>query len=168
MQYPIPKSNLAKLIFSLCLGSFLVCGTSVTVNAHRVNLFAWVEGDRVYVESKFSGAKRVNAAKIIVTDSKGTELLSGTTNENGKFSFRIPQKSDLKIVLLAGTGHRAEWTIAASEIAASASGKKPAPEKNGTISKLLIGMGCIFALTAIIAYIRNRLKKNIEYENTKN
>ena len=75
-----------------------------TANAHGVYVFAWVEGDTVYVESKFSGGKKVNSGKIIVTDSQGAELLNGTTNDQGEFSFKIPKKTELKIVLLAGVG----------------------------------------------------------------
>ena len=128
-------------------------------NAHRVNLFAWVEGDTIFVESKFSGGKRVNAGKIIVTDPEGTELLTGTTNVNGEFYFKIPKKTDLKITVLAGTGHRAEWTIATSEIKMPASGKKPVPENSTTFKGIIIGIGCTFGLTGIVAYIRKR-KKN--------
>ena len=159
MKPQILTLNLAKRIcISFWVVGLLWFGTA-SVDAHRVNLFAWVEGDRVYVESKFSGGKRVNAGTITVLDAAGTELLSGITDENGTFSFKVPKKTDLKIVLEASTGHRAEWTVAASEIAASASGKKPAPEKNATIKKLLIGMGCIFGLTAIVVFIRKRQKK---------
>lgn len=84
--------------------------------AHRVNVFAWVEDDTVFVESKFAGGRKVTGGKIIVTDSKGTELLTGKTDDQGEFSFTIPQKTELKIILEAGLGHRAEWTIQASEI----------------------------------------------------
>jgi nickel transport protein len=100
--------------------------------AHRVNVFAWVEGDTVYVESKFAGGKRVTGGKIVVMDSQGSELLSGRTDSQGKFSFKIPKRTDMKIVLIAGQGHQAEWTISASEVAeapintASATGAKKA------------------------------------------
>ena len=43
-----------------------------------------------------------------------TELLYDTllkTNEKGEFSFKLPKKAELKIVLLAGTGHRGEWNL---------------------------------------------------------
>jgi nickel transport protein len=127
--------------------------------AHRVNLFAWVEGDTVYVESKFSGGKKVKAGKIIVTDSQGTELLTGATDENGEFSFKVPKKTDLKIVLIAGAGHRAEWTIPASEITIPIYGKKPVPDEGTTFKGIIIGIGCIFGLTAVVAYIRKRKKQ---------
>jgi len=161
MKHHIPESYLAKPIFYLFLVVCLLCFPIESVDAHRVNLFAWVEGDTVYVESKFSSSRRVNKGKITVTDSQGTELLTGATNEKGEFSFRVPKKTELKIVLLAGTGHRAEWTIPAGEIKMSASGKKPLPEKNTTFKGIIIGIGCIFGLTGIVAYIRKRKKNKL-------
>jgi nickel transport protein len=98
----------------------LVCilyGGVDSASAHRVNVFAWVEGDTIYVESKFAGGKKVKAAKIRVMDPRGVELLSGRTNDQGEFSFKVPKPTDLKIVLVAGQGHQAEWTVRAAEIA---------------------------------------------------
>jgi len=157
----IVKSNLAKPVFYLFL---VVCFLFVRIesgDAHRINLFAWVERDTVHVESKFSGGKKVKAGKIIVIDPQGTELLTGTADENGEFSFKVPEKTDLKIILIAGTGHRAEWTIAASEIQVPASGKKPVPEEGTNFKGIIIGIGCIFGLTGIVAYIRKRKKNKL-------
>jgi nickel transport protein len=89
---------------------------SAPAPAHKVTIFAWVEGDRVFTESKFSGGRKATRAKVAVFDQEGTQLLEGTTDEKGGFSFRIPKLTDLRIVLNAGTGHRAEWTITESEI----------------------------------------------------
>lgn len=79
--------------------------------AHKVTVFAWVEGDRVLTESKFAGGKRVVNTPIIVFDAMGTKILEGKTDDNGAFSFKFPEKTTMKIVLQAGMGHRAEWTI---------------------------------------------------------
>ena len=159
MKHHIPESYLAKPIFTLFLVVCLLWFRIEPADAHLVNLFAWVEGDTVYVQSKFSGGRHVNKGKISVRDSRGTELLSGATDEKGEFSFKVPEKTDLKIILIAGTGHRAEWTITASEIQVSASGKKPVPEEGTTLQGIIIGIGCIFGLTGIVAYIRKRKKK---------
>ena len=100
--------------------------------AHRVNVFAWVDGETVYVESKFPGGKPVTAGKIVVTDSRGVELLTGETNEQGEFSFKVPKRDDLTITLIAGMGHQASWKVAASEIegvAGSDSAPAQAPQK---------------------------------------
>jgi nickel transport protein len=116
MKHNLLKSVLLKKNLFLFLVVSLLCFRIQPADAHGVSVFAWVEDDTVHVESKFSGGKKVNAGKIIVTDSQGAELLSGTTNDQGEFSFRIPRRTGLKIVLLAGAGHRAEWTIPVDEI----------------------------------------------------
>lgn len=110
---------LATCLFTLCL---LWPGLAM---AHRVNIFAWVEGDTVHTESKFSGGKRVNGGEVLVYDLKGNELLSGKTNAQGEFSFKIPKKTAMKIVLLAGMGHRGDWTVPLSEIDPQKSGSEP-------------------------------------------
>lgn len=85
--------------------------------AHKVMVFAWVEGETVHTESKFSGGKPVKEGEILVYDLDGNALLSGKTNEQGEFSFEIPKKTGMKIVIQAGMGHRGEWLLPADEIA---------------------------------------------------
>jgi len=84
--------------------------------AHKVMIFAYLEGDTVYTESKFSGGKKVTGGKIIVRDLKGNQLLEGKTDNNGEFFFKLPEKTALKIILKAGMGHTASWIIPLNEI----------------------------------------------------
>ena len=84
--------------------------------AHNVTVFAWVDGDTVYVESKFSGGRRSKNAPIEVYDGSGNLLLKGQTDDQGKFFFQVPQKTEMKIVLQAGMGHRAEWVVTAEDL----------------------------------------------------
>ncbi len=100
------------LMLLVCL--FLVGEGSA--NAHKVMIFAWVDGDTVHTESKFSGGKRVKGGDVIVYDLEGSQLLKGKTNTKGEFSFKVTKKTGMKIVLMAGTGHRGEWTIPPDEI----------------------------------------------------
>jgi len=102
------------IVIAIFLGTLV--SMSATALAHKVNIFAWVEGDRVFTESKFSGGKKAKGAQVLVFDKEGQQLLEGKTDSKGSFSFRIPKLTDLRIVLNAGTGHRAEWTITESEI----------------------------------------------------
>jgi len=89
----------------------------VSVFAHKVNVFAYVDGDKIYSESYFNDGKKCVDSKIEVFDNQGNKLLEGITDENGEFSFKTPQKEgDLKIVLTASMGHRAEYTISADEL----------------------------------------------------
>ena len=96
-----------------------LCILSMTVDtasAHRVNVFAWVDGDTIHVESKFSGGKKVKAGKIMVMDPQGVELLAGLTNDKGEYSFKVPKQSDLRITISTGQGHQGEWIVRATEL----------------------------------------------------
>jgi len=93
---------------------------NISVFAHKVNIFAYVEGDKVYTESYFNDGKKCIDSKIEVFDNQGNKLLEGLTDEEGMFSFEIPSKDvidgDLKVVLTASMGHRAEYIIPANEL----------------------------------------------------
>lgn len=111
---------------------FSLTGISAA-HAHKVAIFAWVEGDTVHTESKFSGGKMVKGGKVEVFDEAGTLLLEGRTNDNGEFSFKIPKSTDLNIVLSAGMGHKNSWKLSADELgtvrAAATDALAAAPEK---------------------------------------
>lgn len=121
------------LVFLILLvPSFLVVGSA---SAHKVMIFAWVEGDTVHTESKFSGGKKVKNGDVIVYDLQGNRLLEGKTSGHGEFSFKIPKKTALKIVLLAGMGHRGEWTVPLEEIQGIASETSETTTNHSTITK---------------------------------
>jgi len=114
-------------------GRWLVCFFSVAlwclfcnapVSAHKVTIFAWVEGNTVHTQSKFSGGKVAKNSTVVVYDKDGAQLLEGKTDETGAFSFKVPQKAELKVVLKASMGHLAEWIISAEEITAVNSGSE--------------------------------------------
>jgi nickel transport protein len=90
--------------------------SAIPAQAHKVSVFAWAEGDTIHTESKFSGGKYVMGGKIEVYDPQDKLLLEGRTDDHGAFSFPIPQKSDLKIVMIAGTGHTNHWIVHAEEL----------------------------------------------------
>ena len=87
--------------------------------AHRVTVFAWVEGDMVHTESKFSGGRTVKEGRITVLDPEGDRLLEGRTDANGAFSFRAPVDTGMRILLQAGMGHQAEWMLTEEEVKGS-------------------------------------------------
>jgi nickel transport protein len=93
-------------------------------------IFAWVEGDTVFTESKFSGGKKAMNAQVLVFDKGGKQLLEGKTDKKGEFSFKVPKLTDLRLVLNAAMGHKAEWTIPESELRESCGdlGSKKADE----------------------------------------
>jgi nickel transport protein len=101
--------------------------------AHKVTIFAWVEGDTVYTQSKFSGGRKAQNSTVVVYDKEGKQLLEGRTDQNGEFAFKIPKITELKVALKASMGHLAEWTIPVEELTgAEASNDPPAKIKSTT------------------------------------
>ena len=108
------RSPIFCFLFLMVMG--LVVGFPELAFAHRVTVFAWVEGDTVYTESKFSGGKRVVDGTIKVYDGADTVLVEGRTDDQGEFSFKIPGKPPLTIELNAGMGHMAKWTLTSEDL----------------------------------------------------
>ncbi|MBM4289439.1 MAG: hypothetical protein FJ135_15065 [Deltaproteobacteria bacterium] len=124
----------------LCLGILLTASPAL---AHRMLVYAFTEGDSVHVESKFVGGGPVQAGEVQVQErSSGKVLVTGTTSDQGKFSFPIPPevkagRLDLLIVVSASMGHQGEWLLkaesylpaqtAAAEAAPAAPESTPAP-----------------------------------------
>ena len=114
-----PDPNLARnrcSVVWLFLATLWLVFCSQPTWAHKVMIFAWVEGDTVHTQSKFSGGKRAKNSTVVVYDNEGNQLLEGKTDGKGEFSFKVPKRTELKIVLKASMGHMAEWKIPAEEI----------------------------------------------------
>lgn len=128
--------NIQIYLIILFLASILVIFNNLPALAHKVIIFAWVEGDTVFTESKFSGGREATGAQVLVFDREGKQLLEGKTNNKGEFSFKIPKLTDLRIVLNAGMGHKAEWRIPESEIqeASGVLGSKIATESSQPVA----------------------------------
>jgi len=123
----------------LLLASIITLSADHTVFGHKVTIFAWVDGDTVFTESKFSGEKKAINAQVLVFDRDGKRLLEGKTNNKGEFSFKVPKITDLSIVLNAGMGHRAEWMIPESEIR-EASGLLETKKSTGSSQPVTAGL----------------------------
>ncbi|WP_316896929.1 hypothetical protein [Pseudodesulfovibrio indicus] len=112
-----------RLLLIVCLALAATLCLSAVSEAHKVNIFAYVEGDTIVTDSGYSRSKRVNDGVVEVHDgSSGELLLSGNTDEAGLFTFVIPKEArerqvDLRLLLKAGTGHQAEWTVKYDEFA---------------------------------------------------
>lgn len=101
--------------------------------AHRVNVFAYVDGAEIAVECGYSKSKPVNRGTIEVLDlTSGHVLLHGTTDEEGRFRFPVPEAarasgSGLRIVLKAGEGHQNDWVVDAAEYMGASPTAEPKP-----------------------------------------
>jgi nickel transport protein len=102
------------LILSAVLAGWLA-GTAL---AHKVTLFAYVEGGKVFTESFFPDGRPVAGGKLQVFDGAEKLLLEGVTDAKGLFSFAIPKVDDLTIVLDASMGHKTSFKLKKAEVEA--------------------------------------------------
>lgn len=112
----IPLSVLALLFFA-----------PFNVMAHRVNVFAYAEGENIHIEGYFVDGSPSRDSKVVVYSTDGAAIAEGTTNSEGMLEVAVKNLQtkfgDLKIVLEASMGHRGEYVLASSEI-----GSKKGPE----------------------------------------
>ena len=100
----------------LLLVLFISFGFIPNTYAHKVQMFVYPEGENIFVEGYFADGKRPKKSEVLVYDNGGKVLFSGVTDDEGKLSFKISRKTELKITLNAGMGHKAEYTLPASEL----------------------------------------------------
>jgi nickel transport protein len=114
-------SALRRLALLLCL-----LALPATALAHRVNIFAYVDGPDIVADCFYSKSNKVNAGTITVQNAAtGEEYQRVTTDAQGAARFPIPAKAiaakaDIKLVLVAGEGHQSEEIVRATEFAALA------------------------------------------------
>jgi nickel transport protein len=137
LDWKLPSSQGVTIVSALLI---LMLMAATPVMAHKVNVFAWVEGGTVYVESYFSGGKKAKNSLIEVFDRSGAKLLEGRTNEQGLFSFEAPEKTDLRIVLTASMGHKNDYFLTAADFGGMEpppSPSSPEPAENTVVSSLV-------------------------------
>ncbi|MBP3730382.1 MAG: hypothetical protein J6I40_02790 [Mailhella sp.] len=112
--------------------------------AHRVNIFAFVDGEAVQIECSFSKSQRVRHGRLIMTDAQdGTVLEEAITDEQGRYRYHPDQAflmtgHGLKISLNAGEGHQSSWMMTPDELqvlAVSGGQKKLASQPNLLVSQ---------------------------------
>jgi nickel transport protein len=104
----------------ICIAWIIITSiTAYPIYAHKLSVFAYVVGDTVITESYSADGTPVRGGDIKVFDSESSLLLNGETDEGGLFSFRIPKRVDLTIILEDSTGHRALYRLSAAQLAAS-------------------------------------------------
>ncbi len=86
------------------------------VYAHKVNIFAYAEGGKIYTESYFPDGKAVEGGTIEVLDSQNQKIAEFKTDKEGKCSFPTPKKDDLTIVIDASMGHKNTFLLKKTEL----------------------------------------------------
>lgn len=79
---------------------------------HKVQIFAYVEDNRIFTESYFVDGSPVKNGTVILYNEKGNEIARGITDEKGLCDFPMPGKvKTIKIVIDAGMGHMNDYLL---------------------------------------------------------
>jgi nickel transport protein len=139
-------------------------------HAHKVIIFAWVEDGMIFSESQFGSKREAKNCSIRVLNGKGLLVHEGKTDNQGKYSFKIPENIDSSLVLYldAGTAHKAHWKISENELNINPSNEdiknametKAKLEENPSVYKIVTGVGIIFLLAMVLKFFKKRCKKS--------
>jgi nickel transport protein len=130
MKNKKPKGILMRLFLLVTIFMFLTAVSPGRAEAHRVNVFAYVEGNTCHVEGYFSRSRPAQNATVEVFDPSGKKLLEGKTDAEGNFAFPVTEKNGLRIVLTASLGHKGVFVLTAADTGGALetsppSGKEP-------------------------------------------
>jgi len=92
------------------------------VEAHKVRLFATVEGKTIKGYGYFSAKSRARDCQVKALGPAGESLGQTQTDEQGEFSLEAGKRVDHRLVLTTGDGHEAEFLIRAEELPADLPG----------------------------------------------
>jgi nickel transport protein len=101
-----------------CALSLLVAlAIAQSATAHKLSVFAWVEGDSVLVEATLPKGKHPKMGAVQVYDGEDRLLLKTELGPNGKASFPLENwETGLRIVVDIGHGHQSYWILTPYDI----------------------------------------------------
>lgn len=101
----------------LCVCSAILAGCfAAPAHAHKVILFAAVQGRTVTGEVYYQGGSPARDVTVTVTTPDGETLGTLTTDADGKFIYRPDARQSLHIIADAGMGHHAEYVVRKEEL----------------------------------------------------
>jgi len=119
------EARIAGLVSGALLLVVLWAGAAL---AHKVNVFAVLEGGAVSGEGYFSGGAKAQNVPVEILDASGAVVAQGVTEKDGTFKIPLPASVSppLKIVLKAGDGHQNDFTLTAQDLAPAVPVSAPA------------------------------------------
>ena len=93
--------------------------------AHKIDVFATVEGETIQGEAYYHGGDPARAAKVTVMGPDENVLGETTTDDEGRFTFPVRLRVNHTLIVDAGEGHGGEYTVPAGEFAGEAARGTP-------------------------------------------
>lgn len=100
---------------ALALALSLLAGSA---QAHRLNVFATVEGEAVVVEARFSNGNPAEGGAVRVFDAADRLVFETVTGPDG--TARVPLddlRDGLRVEVDTGKGHSDYWILSAEDLA---------------------------------------------------
>ena len=105
-----------RIVIALLLPAMFSCTPAY---AHKLYVFAVVEGTTIHGEAYFRGRLPAQQAGVRVLAPNQVVLGETKTDAEGKFTFEAAQRCDHQLVVDAGDGHVESYTVPAAELPAS-------------------------------------------------
>ncbi len=84
--------------------------------AHKVNLFAYVEGGQIFMESYFPDGRPLKQAIVEIYSPEMQLLQQGVTDDEGQYTCAIPRFVALELRVRASMGHQASFILKRTEL----------------------------------------------------
>lgn len=107
----MPKPLVLIALLAACL-----VGRPESALAHKLNVFAWVDGRKIVGEAYFRGRAPLVGGTVSAIGPAGEKLGQTTTDSAGKFQFEPKLRCDHRLLVDTGDGHAESFTISASEL----------------------------------------------------
>ena len=100
----------------LAIVSMVLTVNPPSAMAHRLSVFAILEGDTVNGEAYFNDGTPAKGCPVFLKVNKDQTLVKGKTNEEGLFSLKVPSPmpNRFEVIVEGGAGHRGTTTIETS------------------------------------------------------
>jgi len=85
-------------------------------HAHKLKVFAAPVGAQIEGSAYFVGGGPARGARVVVETTGGQPLVTLQADEEGRFAYSATMRADQVIVVDAGDGHSARFTIAAGDL----------------------------------------------------
>ncbi len=124
---------------------------------HKLNLFAYDEEGRLFVQSYFTKSSPCKQCTIKLLGDNDTVLLQLTTNDEGKASSLLPTAS-FSILVEAGMGHQQRLVYEAKSHTQDV--LKQPPEET-PLEKIVLGLGIIIFFFGGMYWFKKRLRQSL-------
>ncbi len=94
----------------------LILAHPMPASAHKLKVFAYVEGTTIRGTVYFAGDIKAKGALVTALAPDGTELARVNSAEDGTFALEARERVDLRLVADAGDGHQATFVVGAAEL----------------------------------------------------